>query len=180
MSHHTYTWKSVVHLLWRWPWPSVSFISLPSEKCISSILVPMHFWLKLYFPMSHGCTGPGWGLAGMKLTILHKNPVIWICDWVWIIHQCFISCWAVLAQGRGFCGSLCLLLRVSRWEVERQCRQNSWPKIADLNLLSSNYWESWGFLPSQPLLSLAGHWFSCWRCWVIAFAPLPPTSNFLH
>lgn len=64
------------------------------------------------------------------------------------------------------------------WEATQaeELTQQSWPELAKQQQVR----KSWGFLPSSPLLSLAGHWFSCRRRWVIAFARLPPTSHFFH
>lgn len=86
----------------------------------------------------------------------------------------------MLAHGHGFLPLPLPAPRVSRWKVERQHRQKSWPKRVDLNLLNNNYWEKVGaFFKVSHYSAWLGIDFHVGGVeWL--FAPLPPNSHFCH
>lgn len=119
--------------------PTFSVIHFPpSEKSISSILVPTHFWIKLYFLMNHACTGPGWGLAGMKLTVFHINFGCCVLDfWLSVgnapmfhLMLCSASTWSWLSVALSAC-TLGWAGEKLRGNHTGQLTQQSWPELAE-------------------------------------------------
>lgn len=98
--HNNYFWaKLVVGICWTLGWIRING-GLPWFKT--------RFYDSLFWYMSIHCWTEVLGLSGMELILFLVCMVVWfgfLTGTVWITHQYFGSCWAMLAQHQEFCSS---------------------------------------------------------------------------